>query len=93
MLEEVFTTRNILNLVKLAFYFQLHFSHVKSFIDLPLEKCTQVSCCNQMYHCRLCPPSLFRPTYRQHLIAHYVTHWKQRVPYKGRLSLFAFSFS
>ncbi|XP_053374679.1 uncharacterized protein LOC123532869 [Mercenaria mercenaria] len=61
----------------------LHFSHVKSFKDLPLEKCPQPVCCNQMYHCKLCPPQLFRPSYRQHLIAHYVTHWKQRVPYKG----------
>ncbi|XP_060552271.1 uncharacterized protein LOC132713639 isoform X3 [Ruditapes philippinarum] len=61
----------------------LHFSHVKSFKDLPLERCSLQLCCNGMYHCRLCPPSLFRPSYRQHLIAHYVTHWKQRVPYKG----------
>lgn len=61
----------------------LHISHVKSFKELPLEKCTTLGCCNGMYHCRLCPTSVFRPSYRQHLLAHYVTHWKQRVPYKG----------
>jgi len=63
--------------------FQLHFSHFKSFNDLPLNKCTLPACCGGMYHCRLCPVRQFVPTYRQHLIAHYVTHWKQRVAYKG----------
>ncbi|XP_052807919.1 uncharacterized protein LOC128236834 [Mya arenaria] len=61
----------------------LHFSHFKSFSDIPLTKCEIAGCCNNMYHCRLCPSTQFVPTYRQHLVAHYVMHWKQRVPYKG----------
>ncbi|KAL4222871.1 hypothetical protein ACF0H5_018911 [Mactra antiquata] len=70
----------------------LHYSHVRNFKDLPLERCPLPSCCNQMYHCRLCPPTLFRPSYKQHLIAHYITHWKQRVPYKGYALLKCFQY-
>ena len=58
---------------------------MKNFKDLNMERCEDPHCCRNMYHCQLCPPKLYRPTYKQQLIVHYISHWKTRVPYKSKL--------
>ena len=67
-----------------ALFLQSHLSIVKNFKDLSMDRCEVPHCCRNMYHCQLCPPRLYRPTYKQQLIVHYISHWKTRVPYKSK---------
>ncbi|KAK6175424.1 hypothetical protein SNE40_013891 [Patella caerulea] len=70
-----------------------HISVVRRIEDLPIVRCTRDNCCENKFHCVLCPADKFKPNFQNHLKDHYTTHWKNRVEIDGYNSLICYCSS